>query len=168
MGEGSADMIGAIVNAGKTAWDIVKDNKAVSGAASSFCSAVPENLKFTELSGWKTKSGTWKYKQTNVYGIDCVEFDLVYSFDYNGTSDKVKGALFVNNFTVYAKSATALWGYTGNVNATVKGNPTNVGSAKAAIGAVPLLVTASTSTVLKSDSTTWLMRARGDGKLEVS
>jgi hypothetical protein len=168
MGEGSADMIGAIVNAGKTAWDIVKDNKAVSGAASSFCSAVPENLKFTELSGWKTKTGSWSYKQTNLYGMDCVEIELVYSFDYNGTSDKVKGALFVNNFTVYAKSATALWGYTGNVNATVKGNPTNVGSAKAAIGAVPLLVTASTSTVLKADSTTWLMRARGDGKLEVS
>jgi len=167
-GNPDADMIGAIVNAGKTAWDIVKDNKAQSGAASSFCSAVPENLKFTELSGWKTQSGTWKYRIENLYGVDCVVVELVYSFDWGGTSDKVKGAEFVNNFTVYAKSASALWGYSGNVNATVKGNPLNVGSSKAIIGAVPLLVTASVSTVLKSDSTTWLMRARGDGRLDVS
>lgn len=166
--EKTADMIGAIVNAGKTAWDIVKDNRASSGAASSFCTAVPDNLKFTELSGWKTKSGSWIYRSTNIYGVDCVEIELVYSFDYGGTSDKVKGALFVNNFTVYAKSANALWGYTGNVDATVKGNPTNVGSGKAIIGAVPLLVTASTSTVLRAASTTWLMKARGDGKLDVS
>lgn len=166
--ETAADTIGAIVNAGKTAWDIVKDNKASSGTSSSFCSAVPENLKFTELSGWKTKTGTWRYKVTNLYGVDCIDFELVYSFEYGGTSDKVKGALFVNNFTVYAKSADALWGYTGNVNATVKGNPTNVGSAKAVIGAVPLLVTATAATVLRSGGTTWLLRARGDGKLEVS
>jgi hypothetical protein len=168
MGEPAADMVGAIVNAGKTAWDIVKDNKAQSGAASSFCSAVPENLKFTELSGWKTKTGTWKYQIENLYGGDCVEIDLVYSFDWGGTSDKVKDAVFVNNFTVYAKSATALWGYSADVNATVKGNPLNVGSSKAIVGAIPLLVTASVSTVLKAGSTTWLMRARGDGKLEVS
>lgn len=169
MGEDSAtDVIGAVVNAGKTAWDIVKDNKASSGAASSFCSAVPESLKFTELSGWKTKTGSWIYKVTNLYGMDCVEIELVYSFDYNGTSEKAKGSLFVNNFTCYAKSATALWGYSGNVNATVKGNPTNVGSPKAIIGAVPLMVTASASTVLKADSNTWLLKARGDGKLEVS
>jgi hypothetical protein len=163
-----ADTIGAVVNAGKTAWDIVKDNKAQSGASSSFCSAVPENVKFTELSGWKTKSGSWKYLIENFYGMDCVEVELVYSFDYAGTSEKMKGSQFVNNFSVYAKSASAIWGYNGNVNATVKGNAVNVGSAKAIIGAIPLLVTASVSTVLKSDSTTWLMRARGDGGLDVT
>jgi hypothetical protein len=169
MGEDkTADLIGAIVNAGKTAWDIVKDNKASSGAQSSFCSAVPENLKFTELSGWKTKSGSWFFRRQNGFGGTMVDVELVYSFDWGGTSDKVKGALFVNNFTCYAKSADVSWGYTVNVDATVKGNPTNVGSGKAVIGAVPLLVTASSTTVIRAAAKTWLMKARGDGKLEVS
>lgn len=163
-----ADMIGAIVNAGKTAWDIVKDNKAQSGASSSFCSAVPKKLKFTELSGWKTKSGSWKFIRMTGFNTVAVEVELVYSFDYNGSTAKVPGAKFVNNFACYAKNVDVFWGYDVNINATVKGNPINVGTLEAPIGAVPLLVTATSSTVIRSASKTWLMRARGDGKMDVT
>lgn len=167
MADSTADLLGAIVNAGKTAWDIVKDNKAKSGASSSFCAAVPKKLKFTELSGWKTKSGTWKFKRLSGFGGVTVDVDLVYSFDFNGSTDKAPNAKFVNNFTCYAKAVDVSWGYDVNVNATVKGNPINVGTTKVPIGAVPLLVTATSSTVIRSASKTWLLQARGDGKLVV-
>ena len=163
----TADMIGAIVNAGKTAWDVVKDGAAKSGAASSFCSAVPKNLKFTDLSGWKSKSGTWKILLENFYGQKVVDVELKYSFDYNGSSSKAPGALFVNNFTVYSPKASVLWGYECNVSATVKGNPINVGSAKKIVGAVPLLVSSSYGNMFRIASDTMLLQARGDGKLVV-
>jgi hypothetical protein len=162
---GNADMVGAIVNAGKTAWDIVKDGAAKSGAASSFCSAVPDNLKFTELSGWKTKTGTWRYLLENLYGANVVDVQMKYSFDYNGQSDKAPGALFVTNFTVYSTKASVLWGYECNISATVKGSPTNVGSKTRVIGAVPLLVTASYGSMLRVVSNTMMLQARGDGRL---
>lgn len=162
-----ADMVGAIVNAGKTAWDVVKDGAAKSGAASSFCSAVPENLKFTELSGWKTKSGSWKIVLENGFGQNTVDVELKYSFDYNGSSSKVPGALFVTNFTVYSSKASVLWGYECDVSATVKGSPTNVGSKTKVIGAVPLLVSSSYGNMFKITSSTLLLQARGDGKLIV-
>lgn len=167
-GSSTADLIGAVVNAAKTTWDIVKDGKPQAGASSSFCQAVPDKLKFTELSGWKSKSGTWRYVIENGYGMKVINFELVWSFDYGGKAASAPGALFVNNFTVYAKSASALWGYSGNVNATVKGNPTNVGSGGKIIGAVPLMVSASYSQPFKADGTTWLLKARGDGGLDVS
>ena len=167
MGDPTAELLGAIVNAGKTAWDIVKDNKAQSGASSSFCSAVPKKLKFTELSGWKTKTGKWKFIRQTGFGNNAVEVELVYSFDYNGSTAKVPGAKFLNNFTCYAKSTDVSWGYEVNINATVKGNPINVGTLKAPIGAVPLLVTASSKTLIRANSDTWLLQARGDGKLVV-
>ena len=163
----TADMIGAIVNAGKTAWDVVKEGAAKSGAASSFCSAVPKNLKFTELSGWKSKSGSWRILLENGFGQNVVDVELKYSFDYNGSSDKAPGALFVNNFTVYSTKASVLWGYECDVSATVKGNPTNVGSKTKVIGAVPLLVSSSYGNMFKIQSRTLMLQARGDGKLVV-
>lgn len=163
----TADTIGAITNAGKAAWDIVNDGRASSGARSSFCSAVPKKLKFSELYGWKTKSGTWKRHWTNAYGWKVIEYELAYSFQYAGTSDKAPGAMFVNNFSIWAKSTSVDWFFRLDIDATVKGNPINVGSAKKVIGAVPLLVTASVNG-LNAKSETMLLTAQGDGKLKVT
>ena len=169
MGDPTAELIGAIINAGKTGWEIVKGSKATTSAKASFCSAVPENMPFQELSGWKLKSSKWTYKTVSRLSssITLSEAKLVYSFRYGGTSDKVPGAMFVTNFSVYAETCFAFPMIDLNIDATVSGKPVNVGSKTAPIAAIPLLISCSTGGSA-SISRTYKLTARGDGKLEVS
>lgn len=163
----TADMIGAIVNAGKTAWDIVKDGKATSSAASSYCSAVPEKVPFNKLYGWKKKTGTWDVIVENFYGWDVIDCKLKYSFQYGGRCDDFPGALFMTNFSVYSPSCSVSWGVGFDVDATTRGKAFNSGSKKKVVGACPLLVRYSASG-LNNLSTTIELTARGDGSLGVS
>ena len=163
----TADLIGAITNLGKGAWDIVQDGKAKSGAKSAFCSAVPTDIKFTELYGWKTKTGTWKRIWETWYGLDVIEYELTYSFQYGGMSDKAPGAVFVNNFSVWCKSVSVMWGFSISIDASVKGQPYNSGSKKNVIGAIPLLISANAGGS-NSLGETMLLEAHGDGSLKVS
>lgn len=162
----TADLIGAITNLGKGAWDIIQDGKAKAGAKSSFCSAVPKKVKFTELYGWKTQTGSWKRVWENIYGMDVIEYELVYSFQYNGQTDKAPGALFVNNFSVWAKTVSVSWGFSLYVDASVKGNPINVGTKDKPIGSIPLLVSTSVNGA-NAKAETILLTAHGNRKFSV-
>lgn len=166
-GNPTADLLGAIVNAGKTAWDIVKDGKATSSAASSYCSAVPEKVKFTDLSGWKTKTGTWKWQAENVYGFNVIDCELKYSFMHSGQTSAYKDALFVTNFSVWCTRCEVAFMMGFDCNATVKGEAYNAGSKTKVIGAIPILVRVSGSG-LNNISSTWELTAKGDGTLGVS
>lgn len=161
---GEADMINAIVNAGKTGWDIVKGSKATSSAKASWCSAVPDNMPFNDLYGWKTKSGSWNYITENPFGWELVNAKLVWTFQYNGITDKVKGAMFLTNFSVYCESISVFPMIDATVDATVAGQPFNAGTKQAPIAGIPLLVSASTGGS-RSVSTTWKLTAYGDGRI---
>jgi len=157
---------GGIVNLGKTAWDIVKDGKATSGAQTSFCSAVPANIPFNELSGWKNQSKEWEWNISGGFGNDLVEATLKYNFQYAGITDKVKNAVFVTNFSVWCVKIEVAFLAGANINATVKGDPYNAGSKDKPIAAIPLLVTAAFNGS-NALSRTWLLTAHGDGSLSV-
>lgn len=157
-------MIGAIVNAGKTAWDIIKDGRAVSTAQSAYCGAVPEKIPFTKLYGWKKKTGSWNVVYENLYGIDVIECELKYSFQYNGQCEAHPKSVFVTNFCVWAPKCDVAWGFTFDVNASTRGRPLNVGTKDKVIGAIPLLVRMSAGGA-NSKSQTMELTARGDGKL---
>lgn len=161
-------LLGALVNAGKTGWEIVKGSKATTSAKASFCSAVPEKMPFQDLSGWKIKQGKWTYRTVSslTSKITLSEAKLVYTFRWGGTSDKVPGAKFITNFSVYAESCYAFPLIDLNIDATVSGKPVNVGTKEAPIAAIPLLVSCSTGGSAKI-SKTYKLTARGDGKLVV-
>lgn len=161
---GEADLISAIVNAGKTGWEIVKGSKATSSAKSSWCSAVPDKMPFNELSGWKNKTGSWNYLLENMFGIDMVDAKLVWSFEYGGEAPKVKGAKFLTNFTVYCESINVFPMVDVNIDATVAGQPFNAGSKAVPVAAIPLLVAVS-ATGSNNLSRTWKLTAYGDGRI---
>lgn len=163
---GGAETLTAIVNAGKTAWDIMKDGAAQSSAASSFCSALPAGVR---SSGGRSKSRRWRIRATNLYGAEVVNVELVYRFSYNIEDPDEPGSRYVHNFTVFPGSVTVLWGYSVDVRATVSGRPENIaGRGRPRIGAIPLLIRASYGSILVRKSRTWLLLARGDGGLDVT
>lgn len=162
-GESSpTDIVDSAVNTLKTGWDIMMDGKAQSSAQSSACNAIPQGAKPKELTGWKNKTGKWRFTITNLYGVDVIDVPLHYSFWHNGSIDG-KGK-FINDFTVYASGEKVLWGYSCDIKATVSGTPMNVGSKDDPIFSLMLLVSARFGSPLKKSSLTWRCRAFGDGK----
>ena len=166
-GDSVADQVGAIVNVGKTAWDIVRDGRASSSAASSYCSAVPSKIPFTDLYGWTKKSGVWPYVVENPLGMTLVECEFKYSFLWGGRSDDHPDAQFVKNFSVWCTSTDVFWGIDFDANATVRGSPYNAGNRTRVIGAIPILVRAGVRGSA-AISNTWELTARGDGKLSTA
>jgi hypothetical protein len=164
-GGGGADAVGAIVNALDKAWQIVKDGAPQSSAKRSACQAVPDNVAFTDLYGWQQRATEWQYKATNKLGIDTVVLDFKLSYRYGGQTDAFPG-VFLTDYGVYA-DAEVLWGYSVDVDANAR-NPHNSGGRDSAVGAIELLLSVQTKTVLKNATTNWQITCHGNGKRDVA
>lgn len=165
-GSAAVEAFNGVVNAANTAWDIIKDGKPQTTASSKYCEAVPKDLKFTDLAGWKEHSQTWKYSFKNKMGVTCYECEFTLSFQHSGTTDKVPGQ-FLTNFNIFCKKSDVVWGYTVNANASVSGKPFNSGSKTAPIGAIPLQFSFTVETPFWSDTQGFQATAHGNGALEV-
>jgi hypothetical protein len=163
--DGGSDVAGTIINALDKAWSIVKDGAPQSSAKRSACQAVPDNVKFTDLSGWQQRSTEWQYKRTNGFGVDTVVLDFHLSYRYGGQTDSVAG-VFLTDYGVYA-DAEVLWGYSVDVDANAR-NPFNSGSKTSAVGAIELLVTVQSKTVLENITKNWQITCHGNGKRDVA
>jgi hypothetical protein len=164
-GGGGADVAGAIINGLDKAWSIVKDGAPQSSAKRSACQAVPDNVKFTDLSGWQQRSAEWKYKRTNLLGVDTVKLDFHLSYRFGGQTSSVPG-VFLTDYGVYA-DAEVLWGYSVDVDANAR-NPFNSGSRDSAVGAIELLLTVQSKTVLENITKNWQITCHGNGKRDVA
>lgn len=156
----------ALKAVGSAAWDIVKEGANVS-STSSFTGAIPSDLKFTDLWGWKSRSGTWGLLIENLWTFDVIDVKLKFSFDYNGQSDKYPGALFINNFTVYCTSADVWTPYTCSISAKLSGKPKNVGSKTKVIAAVPLQIKQVYGNFTRKVSETFVIEVDGTGKHKI-
>lgn len=161
----NTDIVDSVVNAGKTAWDIMKDGKAVSSAQTSFCSALPKGVKNSDLFGWKNASDKWTVELQNYYGVNVVEVDFICSYDWGGHTKENPNAMYLTNFGVYCKVRSLSWGFSFDSKATVKGMPVNYGSADKPNWGVPLIVSFK-ATGMNSKGNTWRILASGLGKYQ--
>lgn len=166
-GAGGLAVVKVLINAADKAWGILKDGKPVLTTGSKYCQAVPKEFKFTDLSGWKTFSGSHSGSQKNFLGMKVIEFDLTLSFQHHGSSLS-SGGFFLTNYTIFVKKASVLWGFTCDINATVSGSPFNSGKPAFPVGAIPLTLSIMTGGMLQTKSKGFKYTAHGDGKLELS
>lgn len=161
---GKTDVVDSAVNTGKAAWDIIKDGKPISSAKSSICNAIPKGSKPRDLAGWKNKTGKWSFGMVNGFNSQVLDVELTWSFWHSGKLKDGPG-LFVNDFCVYATKCDVEWTRNCAVNASVQGNPMNLGSHDKPVLSIMVLVTATYGGFLDSFTNTWRVRACGDGRL---
>jgi hypothetical protein len=171
---GGGVSVDEIVNLGKAAWEIVKDNRPNATAKSAYCQAMPskKQLSWEELAGWKTSSQDWQRawqtklsEWTGGSANIVIKFHLEY--DWNGQSKKAAG-LFLNNFTVWCRSVDAPWGISVDVDATTQGAPKNIGTQAKPVGAVQLRVALQVKSLLQVATEQIGLTCGGDGSLRVS
>jgi len=159
MGDSAAD---TIINGLSKGWDIIKDNKPVSSAKTTFCQAVPANIPFDKLYGWKPESFQWGFTLENLYGITVVDVELQLDCLWSGQASSARG-LFLNNFNVWCRSVDVLFGNKVDVDASVSGNAFNSGSKDAPVGAIPLIVSVQVSGVFQNKAKSWKITCHGNG-----
>jgi hypothetical protein len=171
---GASVSVDEIVNLGKAAWEIVKENRPSATAKSSFCQAMPskKQLSWEQLAGWKTHSADWECawitKLADIFGGGPnIVVKLHLEFDWNGQSSKAAG-LFLNNYTAWCRSVDVPWGWDVDVDATTQGNPKNIGTEKKPIGAIQLRVAVQAKSHLQVSAEQWGITCGGDGSLRVS
>src|SRR5262249_12589057 len=100
-------------------------------------------------------------------GLD-PSIDLLFhgEYRYGGQADGTPG-LFLDDFRVSCKVNNVDWPWKVNVNASVHGNPHNVGSS-VPVGAIQLEVTLSYDHPTQSKSEVWRITPAGDGGRKVS
>jgi hypothetical protein len=167
MGEGAGGTVDSIVNGLQTGWEIVKDNKPMASAKTSFCRAIPGNIEFNKLYGWKPDSVSWGFEMENLWGITVVDVDFELDCLILGQTDSVRG-LFLNNFNVWCKRIDVLIGFKVDVDATVVGGPFNsTGDKSAAVGAITLMVSVQVSGMFQNKTKSWRITCHGNGKRDV-
>jgi len=164
MGDSAVD---SIINGLSKGWDIIKDGKPVSSAKTTFCQAVPGNIPFNKLYGWRNETAQWGFTMQNHLGMTVVDVELQLDCLWNGQAPTARG-LFLNNFAVWCKSIDLDWGWSVDVNATVTGNPFNSGSRDAPVGAIPLVVSVQASSPLMSTTKSWKITCHGNGARDVA
>ena len=166
--------VDTIVNLGKFGWELIKDNKPVASAQTSYCQAMPakNQLAWEELAGWKTQSFTWPYKMNtyldNWLGMHpSIDIEFYGEYQYLGESKTVPGQ-FLNNFTVWCKKCDVDIPWKVNVNAAIVGNPHNIGSHDKPVGAIQLRVMLNRDHPTQALTTQWAFTCGGDGSFRQS
>ncbi|MBI5744942.1 MAG: hypothetical protein HY952_10390 [Elusimicrobia bacterium] len=155
---------GGLMNAGLAAWGVITSGAPSGSYASAYASAIPGfSFNWGNISGWKgPKEMLYRYKVTNLMGIDVVDVKYKISFFYGGTEDySGKGRLdnyinqatggavgnaddkgdgkihgrYITNFTVQPISVNVKWGWKFDLNVRMS-DPMNVGTKLAPVSAL--------------------------------
>jgi hypothetical protein len=162
-----SDTVEAIANIASGAWHVIETNKPSASLASNTCNAVPDGVSdpvtaLTDAQG--PNSITWRLRMENGFGMDVVDilFDLRWDYGarYNG------GGAFIPNCYLYVPHCSVLWGFTVDVNLHVH-NPTNAGTPTAPIARLPLTISGTVSSLVKSESIQWDFLLHGDGSYHI-
>ena len=159
-GEGGASL-GDIVNLGKLAWDVIKDNRPVASQASDNANAVPQGASFTDMSGWAEEPRRMKlrFHDESVAGLNPTDINITCEWYFNG---QVNGSgQYINAATVYADIDAAM-GNTYQVQASIRA-PLNGGDDGKVIAVLPFRVTIQESNVGQNRTYNWSGQMKGNG-----
>ena len=149
--------VGDVVNAGKFAWDVMKDNRPVFNTASDNANALPPNVNFTDLNGWAGDPHRMvlHYHTENRLGSNTTDLDLICEWYYNGN---YQGAGQYINAAVIMVSGTVAWGSTVNITATIS-NPMNSNG----VAVLPVRIALSESNIFQNFPLAISGELKGDG-----
>jgi hypothetical protein len=155
---------GGLMNAGMAAWSVINSGAPSGSYASAYASAIPGfSFNWGNIAEWKgPKEMVYRYKVTNLMGIDVIDVKYKISFFYGGTEDysgketrlnnyvaqatgqaedaapskdaKVHGR-YITNFTVQPVSVNVKWGW--HFDLAVKmSDPMNIGTKMSPVAAL--------------------------------
>ncbi|MDT4994225.1 MAG: hypothetical protein QOH97_4117 [Actinoplanes sp.] len=158
----------ALANIASGAWHVIESNKPSHSLASNTCNAVPAGVSdpVNGLTGAQgPNSVTWALRSENAFSVDVVDiaFDLRWEFGarYHG------GGAFIPNCYLYVPRCSVLWGFEVDVQLHVH-NPTNAGTESAPIARLPLTITGTVNSLIKSESVQWDFALFGNGEYHYS
>jgi hypothetical protein len=159
---------GGVINAGKFAWDIIKDNRPVVTESSGFANAIPKGAAWEELTAYQdTNHFSWRWNGPGLIWKDFV-FDMRINWSF-GAHYHGGGAYITNCWVDILNDDVGVGGYHIDMIART-GNPQNVGSPTAPIAELPVSVTLRYSNWLWgwSGTCSFLVRGNGAGNAEYS
>jgi hypothetical protein len=151
---GTSKAAGGMVNAGMAAWNVINSGAPSGSYASAYASAIPGfSYNWGNITGWKgPKEMVYRYKVTNLMGVDVIDVKYKISFFYGGTEDydgkgtsnlsagyfaqtgqsptrdesKIHGH-YITNFTVQPVSVNVKWGWHFDLSVKMS-DPMNIGT----------------------------------------
>ena len=160
------DLLNNIINIAKKVWQIVDDSKPVANVQSLYATALPYNMKASQLQGWsKPRSYRYSFYCKNLYGIKTVEVTYRVSFQYGGNY-KGKGH-YLTGVTVVPENVDTMVGYSFFMNASVPDSTVvNMGTHDDPIAALRLVLQWRISTIIKDSQSTAVYFIAGDGRYQ--
>ncbi len=156
MSEGSQ-----VINAGKLAWEIIKDNRPVVGTSGSFANAIPKDVPWEQLSAYQgINHFEWRWNGPGLLMKDFT-FDMKINWAY-GARYRGGGANITNCWVDVLDHDVGIGGYRIDVIART-GNPQNVGTETAPVAELPVNVTLTYANWLWGWSGTCNFLVRGHG-----
>jgi hypothetical protein len=152
----------AVSNIASAAWHVIESNKPSQSLATNTCNAVPTGIH--DLNGLTDAQGpnsvTWSLVMENAFTVDVVDIAFDLRWEY-GARHKGGGA-FIPNCYLYVPKCSVLWGFDVDVQLHVH-NPTNAGTDTAPIARLPLTISGSVSSLVKTESVQWDFVLFGNG-----
>lgn len=160
------DLLNNIINIAKKVWQIVDDSKPVSNVNSLYATALPYNMKASQLQGWsKPRSYRYSFYCKNLYGIKTVEVTYRVSFQYGGNYNG-KGR-YLTGVTVIPENVDTMVGYSFYMNASVPDSTVvNMGTHDNPVAALRLVLQWRISTIIKDSQSTAVYFIAGDGRYQ--
>jgi hypothetical protein len=152
---------GDLINVGKFAWDVIKDNRPVASQSSDNANAVPQAANFTDLSGWGDEPRRMKLKfhSEDITGLNPTDINITCEWYFNGRWNG--SGQYVNAATVYA-DINAAFGNTYQIQASIR-NPLNGGESGNVVAVLPFRVTIQESNFGQNRTYNWSGQMKGNG-----
>ncbi len=160
-----------IVNLGKAAWTVLKDNKPTFDMKHAEASAVPKGVAFGDMSGWSEQPSymTWRYRDNSKLGswlgsrINANEVKMTLSWYYGGRHN---GGRYIRGATLMASADTG-WGQ--DVKVTVSfSDPNNIAKqGQPILASLPVRIRLEVDNMFDSISRAYdgILKGNGAGKV---
>jgi len=118
--------VGAIINTGAQAWNIINNGQPNVNISHYYASAMPSPLTWAEVVNWKgPKKIIYSLQFENLMGITVLDMKYMVSYYYDGN---VKGkGHYIANFTIKPIEFNIKWGFKFNMDIKIS-NPMNIGT----------------------------------------
>jgi hypothetical protein len=175
-------VVGAIVNGGVQAWNVINSGAPDASLSSSYASAIPGfSFNWANYSGWKKKEIIRTYTVTNLMQVDVIKITYAVSFFYNGQNlstaraeaaalpgtvrvDSVKGH-YITNFTVRPLAMNVKWGWKFSLNVRMS-DPMNVGTSDDPVAQMQADLNYIVSTPFSTNGAMWTYAIDGLGNFK--
>lgn len=150
---------GQIVNMAETAWKIIDAGRPSSEITGTTANAVPNVSDWTNLQAGTARKVSWSIKYKNLYEVEVVAITFEIHWQYGATY--MSGGAYIPNLWLSVPKCDIEWGYSADIAVTVR-NPSNAGTTQAPVAKLPLTVSGTVATPIRSRHVEWNFEFEGD------